>query len=238
MRKGSWVLLAVILVLATASIAAAFPHVINYQGILRDAAGKAVADGPYSVTFRFYDDQAAGNKLWEETQSITTKSGLFNALLGSTIDVPDTVFANDSWLGTVVGTDPEMSPRTRVASVGYAYKARNSDLLQGLGPDELVWPGTPARVFRCFAHLATGASQIFGPAGRTRQITGIWALAPVGVLVRVGGTDVINLRAPGTGPQAFWSSGSGAPIQVGATETIEVIDQGSSSDITITGFEY
>ncbi|MEW5702235.1 MAG: hypothetical protein AB1792_08405 [Candidatus Zixiibacteriota bacterium] len=243
MRKSSWVLLAVFLVLGAASLAAAFPHVINYQGILRDAAGKVVADGPHSVTFRFYNDQAAGNKLWEETQSITTKSGLFNALLGSTIEIPDTAFANDSWLGIVVGTDPEMAPRTRVASVGYAYQARNADKLQGLEPGELVYPSTPGRVFRAYASAGGGTTvMLSGPSGRIRQITGIYVSeysrsGPFDCALIIGGMDAMALSSPDG--FASWSSDGGAPIEVGPAESVEFRTCTSVPQaIIVTGFEY
>jgi len=234
MRKLIGFTLVVALVVCTASLVAAFPQVLNYQGILRDAGGVAVADGTHSVKFQFYDASTNGNILWTETQTITTKAGLFNVLLGSITPVPETVFDNDAWLGITVETDPEMTPRTQIGSVGYAYHALNSDKLQGLGPTELVYPSTPARVFRV---LATGSGQLFGPAGRVRQITGIWLSAGSGgAKVTIGGVDAIWMGTPPAGGIS-WSSGNGAPMQVEANESVEVTFY-SGGYMTITGFEF
>jgi len=102
---------------------AAVPQLINYQGLLKNNLGNPVPNGSYPVTFTIYNAPTGGINLWSETQSVTTSSGLFTALLGSTpAPIPDSIF-NDttSYLGIKVGADPEMTPRQRLASVGYSY---------------------------------------------------------------------------------------------------------------------
>ncbi len=100
------------------------PKLINFQGRLTDSLGNAVSDGVYSLRFRIYDDSLAGNVLWEETTSVQIKSGLFTVLLGSTSAVPESSFYSaNRWLGIKVGSNPEIAPRQRLASVGYSFQS-------------------------------------------------------------------------------------------------------------------
>jgi len=105
------------------SIASAdIPHLINYQGKLADTTGKPVTDGTYSVTFRIYDTESAGTLLWEETQSVSISRGIFSVMLGG-VTALNLAFDKPYWLEIKVGTEV-MSPRQRMASVGYAYAAQ------------------------------------------------------------------------------------------------------------------
>jgi len=111
------------------SIASAdIPHLINYQGKLADNTGKPVTDGAYSVTFRIYDAESAGTLLWEETQSVSIQRGIFSVLLGG-VTALNLAFDVPYWLEIKVGTEV-MSPRQRMASVGYAFTAQNATLAQ------------------------------------------------------------------------------------------------------------
>jgi len=120
------------------------PQLINCQGRLTDSTGAAVPDGDYSVTFRIYDDSIAGVTLWQEGQLVTVQDGLFSIILGGVWPVPDSVFSDTGrWLGVQVGLDPELSPRSKLVSVGYAFKAGFADsashaLDKTTNADELV----------------------------------------------------------------------------------------------------
>ena len=109
--------------------AVAQPGMVNYQGKLTDDTGAPVTD-TLSIVFSIYDVATNGTPLWTETQSsVAVLDGIYNVLLGSTTPIPDAVFdGNDRWLGVTVGSDLEMSPRQRIASVGYAI---NSDMVDG-----------------------------------------------------------------------------------------------------------
>jgi hypothetical protein len=103
---------------------------INYQAVLLDPAGKPLRNDTATVSFRIYDDSTATDvELWTETVvAETDKSGSFSVLLGSDNPVPDTLFAEpDRWLALAVRSDPEMTPRTRLVSVPYAYHSLRSD---------------------------------------------------------------------------------------------------------------
>jgi len=116
------VLSSVVLVFVPSVAQADVPKLINFQGILKDGSGNPVV-GSNNVTFSIYTAPTNGAVLWAETTSVTTNAqGLFTVLLGADNPVPDSVF-NDTtrYLGIKVGGDAEMTPRQRLASVGYSF---------------------------------------------------------------------------------------------------------------------
>ncbi len=58
--KRSLILFALLITLL-ASDALAQSGKITFQGVLRDSDGRSVADGNYSLTFKFYDAATGGN---------------------------------------------------------------------------------------------------------------------------------------------------------------------------------
>ena len=86
------------------------------------------------MTFRIYDAESAGNLLWEEVQTVSVQKGIFSVLLGgvSAFNIP---FDKPYWLEIKVGSEV-MSPRQRMASVGYAVRAetaQNADTVASIG---------------------------------------------------------------------------------------------------------
>ena len=108
----------VLCIMSAVGVMASPPHLINFQGRLKDSGGNPVADSTYSVVFRIYDDPAGGITLWSETQNVTTSNGLFTVQLGSVAPIgPDSVFgASPRYLSMQVGADPEITPRSRLTS--------------------------------------------------------------------------------------------------------------------------
>lgn len=121
--------IAVVLFLIIAGTATAdVPGVMNFQGRLTDAGGTPVADGSYSVTFAIYDDSVGGSQVWTETQSVTTTDGLFSVLLGEASPLANIDFGGIArYLAIKVGADPEMAPRSRLASEPFAYRVATVD---------------------------------------------------------------------------------------------------------------
>jgi hypothetical protein len=118
--------LALIVSMAMAEV----PELVNYQGRLTDATGNPL-DTTISITFTIYDDSTGSGSVWTETHdSVIVINGLFDVVLGAAAagSVPDTVFSDpERYLGIQVGGDPELSPRTRMVSVGYAMQANKAD---------------------------------------------------------------------------------------------------------------
>lgn len=105
---------------------AAVPHLIGYQGRLTDADGNP-KEGSFQITFRIYDAIAAGNLLWQEIHTdVTVTDGIFDVLLGS-ITALNLPFDTQYYLAIQVASDPEMTPRQQIASVGYAYKSEKAE---------------------------------------------------------------------------------------------------------------
>ncbi len=128
-----------------AAITADVPQMINYQGRLTDDTGTPVADGPYLIKFKIYGSAAGDDSLWYSGyQSVTVTDGLFTYQLGTSPSFPHDLFEGDTtrYLGITVGVDPEISPRTRVLSVAYAYQALRADSAQYAAEATSVPPGS------------------------------------------------------------------------------------------------
>jgi hypothetical protein len=126
--KQSIQFLCAFLLLGPSSLYAAAPTAVNFQGRLTNAGGTSVPDASYSVVFTIYDAASGGISKWTETQSVTTSGGLFAVLLGTVSPVSDTVFNSATrYLGVKVGTDPELTPRTRLVSVPFSERVSTVD---------------------------------------------------------------------------------------------------------------
>lgn len=122
--------LAAIAVLVLGSIAQAdVPKLINFQGRLSTATGDSVPSQNYSITFRIYNASSGGSLLWFETQTVMVTKSLFSVVLGASgTPIPNSVFTDTSqWLAIKVSSDPEMTPRQRLVSIGYSYRALRTD---------------------------------------------------------------------------------------------------------------
>jgi hypothetical protein len=122
-----------VLLLALAPMAGAdVPHQMLYQGHVTDSGG-APLDTFINMTFTIYDDSTGSGVQWTETQSpVRITNGLFNVLLGSVNPISDTVFSDTiRWLGIKIGSDAEISPRTRLVTVPYAYRVSTIDGASG-----------------------------------------------------------------------------------------------------------
>jgi hypothetical protein len=131
--------------IAVTSGQAAVPQTISYQGRLLQPNGNP-ATGPVNLTCAIYGDSVSGTPLWQETRNNITinTDGTFTLLFGSIVPIADSVFASASrWLGITVDGDAELSPRTRLSSVGYAYRvATINGAKGGTISDSLTVTGT------------------------------------------------------------------------------------------------
>ena len=100
---------------------AAIPQKINYQGYITNAAGVPV-NGTVQIVSSIYNVSSGGSALWTETQNITVTHGVYNVVLGDVTPMP-LPFDVPYYLGIKVGTDPEMTPRSPLTAVPYAFTA-------------------------------------------------------------------------------------------------------------------
>ena len=110
------------------------PQMLSYQGKLTDTTGIPVPNGDYSVVFRLYTAPSGGSPIWNEIQSVTTKDGLFSVLLGSVTPISSMPDAGAAFLAMAIDGGAELTPRLRIASVAYAYKADTANYAQAAPP--------------------------------------------------------------------------------------------------------
>ena len=117
--KHTLLLITLLMLIATSALAQ-IPLTMSFQGQLTDGDGNPVADGPFDLTFRLYDDASDGTMLWEEIHpKVDVLRGLFNVILGST-DPLNLPFDKPYWLGITIRTDAELKPRTALTSSPYS----------------------------------------------------------------------------------------------------------------------
>ena len=114
-----------------AKLGVQIPQLIAYQGKLTDSTGRPVNDGKYVMVFSLYAD-FLGSSFWQETQTVETKGGLFNVLLGSSVPISiDAVPQGGCYLGMRVLPSAQEFHRQRIVSVPFAFQADNSAQVQG-----------------------------------------------------------------------------------------------------------
>lgn len=117
--------LAVLATLLISNAVGQMPRTLNYQGTLA-LGSTAVPDGNYNVTVRLYTVSSGGSAVWTEAQLVSTRNGVFNAILGKIVALPAS-FETPYWMSLQVGTDPELSPRLEMTGVSYSMQSAVSD---------------------------------------------------------------------------------------------------------------
>ncbi len=117
------------------------PTQMNYQGFLTDDDGIPV-DGTHNLTVAIYERTLTGfppsfgwAKRWEETHTgVTIHKGLFNLTLGSQTALDPEMFDGIALLGTghlqlgvKVDGGLEISPRTALLTVPYAFRSETTN---------------------------------------------------------------------------------------------------------------
>lgn len=134
MYRIAFLFAAAILFIAAAAIAD-IPRIMSYQGVLADASGSAVSDGNYSITFRLYTAESGGSPIWEETQTVAVKKGIFEAKLGSYTPL-DLSFSQRYYLGISVEGGAELAPRTQLCSAPYSLTSSRLEGATNVFPSE------------------------------------------------------------------------------------------------------
>lgn len=129
-------LLAIVIFASIMASGLSVPQLISYQGRLNNAAGQPLDGETVDITFSFYGTVSGGTIYLSVLQDdVLVTGGIYNVLIGSGTISPGTdstlsdVFRKhkDVWMGIKVNTDPEMAPRARITSVGFAMKADKVD---------------------------------------------------------------------------------------------------------------
>ena len=128
---------AILILVSLFAFGQSVPQLISYQGRLTNAAGIPLDGVNVDLTFAFYGVESGATPLYLTVvqNNVAVSKGIYNVLIGSGMVIPGTesdlagVFQHHSqvWLGIKIGPDPEMIPRARITSVGYALRAGSSD---------------------------------------------------------------------------------------------------------------
>lgn len=99
---------------------------VNFQGRLTNSSGIPI-NASVSIVFTIYSAASGGIQIWTETQSVPVNNGDYSVLLGAVNPLAPAVFGGPTFLGVKVGTDAEMTPRTQLTFVPYAFHANQAD---------------------------------------------------------------------------------------------------------------
>jgi len=152
--------------------ATAHSDYIPIQGRLTDTSGNPL-DGYYDMDFRIYDVYTGGTALCQDLDnSVAVNDGLFTAYMSMT---GCTAFDGRTlYLGIQVGSDAEMTPRTYIDNVPYAYGLRpGAEIRETLGSDAILHIenlSETGRGLRAYAMATTGEN--FGVVGASRSPDG------------------------------------------------------------------
>lgn len=231
MRNGYHLLFGLLicaLALSTATTATAgAPQLVSYQGLLSDSAGASL-DITVDLTFTIYNDPSAGSVIWTETQAaVTVSAGLFNVLLGSVTPLVDTVFDDTTrYLGITVGGGPEMTPRTRLVSVGYAHRVSTVDGASGGSITSNLGIGTTTPGVRLHVGNVEDRDALrIGSRGDIFDWNFYQDVAGIGSLRLKDGNG--NLR------MTWVAGGSGAKVGIGTTSPEGALDIASTDGALI-----
>jgi len=137
MKKKIIYILTAIVIGFPASVFAAVPGFINFQGRLLDAS-KLPKNVPVSMIFRICDTLAgacsaicqSGNTcLWTETQTVDVSNGIFAVQLGSFTELTAEVFSSASRYLEIKVEGETLSPREQLAAGPYSFRASVADSL-------------------------------------------------------------------------------------------------------------
>lgn len=101
---------------------------VSLQGFLKDANGKAVADGQQAITFKLYTQEAGGTAEWTDTQNINVFGGVYSTHLGSTTNPLDNLnWGTATYFVGVTVQGTELTPRTELTFAPYSLGSPFAD---------------------------------------------------------------------------------------------------------------
>lgn len=184
---------------------------IPIQGLLTDSGGTPL-NGSYQVTFRIYDVGSGGTALCTSTRTLNLVDGLFNAYInGSSCSID----GRQLYLGIQVGTDPEMTPRSYIDNVPYAWSLRPGATIIGDSSDDILSVQNDGSGAAIIGRSVTPSVDGVGVTGTSLAGSGIKGMALTGIGVQGDSFSGVSIKATGTGiiqseaNSYIWASGNG-----------------------------
>jgi len=132
-----------VLLAGAAAQAQSVPPLVNYQGMLTDAAGNPQT-GTKKLEFNLYDAATGGNKVWgpQIFDSVPLVTGMFNVCLGTTDaggkSITNAFAGENRYLGMKVDSGTELVPRQQILSTPFAINAQNAKNAENAGNATLL----------------------------------------------------------------------------------------------------
>jgi len=109
------------------NLASNVPDTLNIQGQLTNTTGD-LQNGTFDFEFKLYTVATGGSAIWEENQTLSVNSGIYDAVLGTVTEI-SLDFSDQYYLGIAVGGDSEMTPRINISSTPYSQRSKFADSL-------------------------------------------------------------------------------------------------------------
>ncbi len=233
MKIFSFVLLGCLFALHIASAQA--PRTISYQGVITDAAGTPISDGQHQIKIALYESKTSLTPLYSETLSVPVKQGVFNLIIGSVTPIPALIeFNKPYYLGTTVDQGTELTPRSALTAVPYAFHAEQAEHALIAGTAATATTAVTAATANALSPGATGVvTSMNGAEGAlTLQGGGGTTIARTGNTITVSSTG-----GSGTGITGVQNTDGSLAIANpnGPVATLGVADNGITSGTIADG---
>ncbi len=197
------------------------PALVQYQARLLDNTGVPISDPALTVVLRIWDSPSGGTTLYTESKTVSVAAGLLSTVIGDTTPLPDNLFEENSdlYLGVQLGTDVEIVPRHRFATVPYAIRAKSAssaDDVPGMDitPNTVTVNGVP--VIDAAGNWVGNPTGLVGPTGPAGPTGADGDDGPPGPPGPTGADGAAGPPGP-TGPAGPTGPGGGATGPVGPT---------------------
>ena len=172
-------------------LAQGIPQSMSYQGYVTDLTGTPVADGNYNFTFTLWTSDVAGASVWTENHTnVLVSKGLFTVQLGrGNPSMPLTIaFDQQLYLGIRIGADPELTPRVRLATSAYTFRAKMAEnVIPQLIMDSHVNPTANIAASKLQSTVLTESEIVAGSGVTVNNAGGTLTISASGGAVTLGG---------------------------------------------------
>ena len=171
----------------------AVPTQVAFQGRVATPSGNPFSDGTYSIKFSFYDAVTGGTlKQTQTISSVQVKNGTFAVALDATTAG---LFDGSLWLEIKIGNDAPLTPRQKVLTVPFAFKANTVPDFSITATKIAVGAVTPAKILSSEAALnpvSGGSLSLIGghliyPNGTIQNTTAALSTTDLGFYSQVNG---------------------------------------------------